>query len=63
MSSATAERRIACFSKPVAWIRPWDGDVSDEGNFVIEWGTKPPADNHEWTPLYAESEEVHEAIK
>lgn len=52
-----------CFPKAVAWIRPWDGDVSDEGNFVIEWGLAPPSDNLQWTPLYAEDETVYESIK
>lgn len=60
---ALRSERRACFPKAVGWIREWDGDDSDIGNFVIEWGTEPPADNHQWTPLYAEDEAVYESIR
>ena len=60
--SETGETK-ACYGKPVAWIREWDGDDSDLGNFVVEWGTEAPADNHEWEPLYAESEGLHECMR
>ena len=62
LPSETGETK-ACYGKPVAWIREWDGDDSDLGNFVVEWGTEAPADNHEWEPLYAESEGLHECMR
>lgn len=39
--------------KPVAWMREWDGDVSDLGNMIF---TSDESDTHDglaWTPLYA----------
>lgn len=51
-----------CYPKPCAWVREWDGDDSDIGMFVIEYGAEPPADNHQWHPLYAESQELCEAL-
>jgi hypothetical protein len=54
---------VACYAKPVAWIRPWDGDDSDIGLYVIEYGKQPPSDNHQWAPLYAEDKELYESIE
>lgn len=36
---------------PVAWVREWDGDVSDIGNMIIVF-EESDLDDGRWTPLY-----------
>ena len=60
--AATAKATKVCYGQPCAWVREWDGDESDIGMMVIEYGAEPPGDNHQWFPLYAESKELYEAL-
>jgi hypothetical protein len=38
--------------KPVAWMREWEGDVSDLGNMIFAASEDEKDDNQHWIPLY-----------
>ena len=48
--------------EPVAWCREWQGDVSDLGNMIVEFGHFKPTDGQEWQPLYAHPPAAAERI-
>ena len=53
-------------TEPVAWRREWDGDVSDEGQWLLTDDPADLEDGHEWQPLFTAAptkEQIERSVK
>ena len=50
-------------SEPVAWMREWEGDVSDLGNMIFAADESEKDDNPNWAPLYTTPQPSAEDVK